>query len=137
MGYGWQLSARNQDGIVYLTYSQSAKKACHCEPVRRLAWQSVTNNVKFPIYYADLRHLDYGFPRRFALLCCGSQNFHAAFRRALEILTAATRSPRCICHRQRSVRSLGMTGMGFSTSSLCSAAQTQVYHINIAQTKES
>ena len=105
MGYGWQLSARNQDGIVYLTYSQSAKKACHCEPVRRLAWQSVTNNVKFPIYYADLRHLDYGFPRRFALLCCGSQNFHAAFRRALEILTAATRSPRCICHRQRSDRS--------------------------------
>ena len=38
--------------------------------------------------------------------CCGAQNFFAASRRALEILTAATRSPRCIRHRRRSVRSL-------------------------------
>ena len=38
--------------------------------------------------------------------CCGAQNFFAALRRALEILTAATRSPRCIRHRRRSVRSL-------------------------------
>ena len=49
-----------------LLFSQSVKKVCHCEPVRKLAWQSVTNNVKFPIYYADFHHLDYGFPRRFA-----------------------------------------------------------------------
>ena len=37
--------------------------------------------------------------------CCGAQNFHAALRRTLEILTAATRSLRSLCHRQRSVRS--------------------------------
>ena len=37
--------------------------------------------------------------------CCGAQNFCAALRRTLEILTAATRSLRCFCHRQRSVRS--------------------------------
>ena len=37
--------------------------------------------------------------------CCGAQNFCAALRRTLEILTAATRSPRFSCHRQRSVRS--------------------------------
>ena len=37
--------------------------------------------------------------------CCGAQNFHAALRRTLEILTAATRSLRFLCHRQRSVRS--------------------------------
>ena len=37
--------------------------------------------------------------------CCGAQNFCAALRRTLEILTAATRSPRFLCHRQRSVRS--------------------------------
>ena len=37
--------------------------------------------------------------------CCGAQNFCAALRRPLEILTAATRSPRFICHRQRSARS--------------------------------
>ena len=40
-----------------------------------------------------------------ASLCCGAQNFCAALRRALEILTAATRSPRCIRHRRRSDRS--------------------------------
>ena len=38
--------------------------------------------------------------------CCGAQNFFAASRRALEILTAATRSPRFIRHRRRSDRSL-------------------------------
>ena len=49
--------------------------------------------------------------------CCGSQNFCAALRRTLEILTAATRSPRFLCHWQRSVRSprarcaLAMTGL--------------------------
>ena len=43
--------------------------------------------------------------RRGRWSCCGAQNFRAALRRTLEILTAATRSPRCICHRQRSVRS--------------------------------
>ena len=37
--------------------------------------------------------------------CCGAQNFCAALRRTLEILTAATRSPRFLCHWQRSVRS--------------------------------
>ena len=37
--------------------------------------------------------------------CCGAQNFHAALRRTLKILTAATRSLRFLCHRQRSVRS--------------------------------
>ena len=35
--------------------------------------------------------------------CCGAQNFCAASRRTLEILTAATRSPRFFCHWQRSV----------------------------------
>ena len=49
--------------------------------------------------------------------CCGAQNFCAALRRALEILTAATRSPRFFCHWQRSARSprarcaLAMTGI--------------------------
>ena len=37
--------------------------------------------------------------------CCGGQNFCAALRRTLEILTAATRSPRFFCHWQRSARS--------------------------------
>ena len=37
--------------------------------------------------------------------CCGAQNFCAALRRTLEILTAATRSPRFSCHWQRSARS--------------------------------
>ena len=37
--------------------------------------------------------------------CCGAQNFCAALRRTLEILTAATRSPRFIRHRRRSDRS--------------------------------
>ena len=37
--------------------------------------------------------------------CCGAQNFCAALRRTLEILTAATRSPRFFCHWQRSARS--------------------------------
>ena len=40
-----------------------------------------------------------------AIACCGAQNFCAALGRALEILAAATRSLRCICHRQRSDRS--------------------------------
>ena len=38
--------------------------------------------------------------------CCGAQNFYAALRQTLEILTAATRSPRCIRHRRRLDRSL-------------------------------
>ena len=37
--------------------------------------------------------------------CCGAQNFCAALRRTLKILTAATRSLRFLCHWQRSVRS--------------------------------
>ena len=37
--------------------------------------------------------------------CCGAQNFRAALRRPLKILTAATRSSRFLCHRQRSIRS--------------------------------
>ena len=47
----------------------------------------------------DLGDGGYGCP------CCGAQNFCAALRRTLEILTAATRSPRFLCHWQRSVRS--------------------------------
>ena len=43
--------------------------------------------------------------RRAGWSCCGAQNFCAALRRTLEILTAATRSLRFLCHRQRSVRS--------------------------------
>ncbi len=43
--------------------------------------------------------------RRARRPCCGAQNFCAALRRALEILTAATRSPCFIRHRRRSVRS--------------------------------
>ena len=38
--------------------------------------------------------------------CCGAQNFCAAIRLSLKILTAATRSPRFFCHWQRSIRSL-------------------------------
>ena len=34
-----------------------------------------------------------------------TQIFCAALRRTLEILTAATRSPCCICHRQRTALS--------------------------------
>ena len=37
--------------------------------------------------------------------CCGAQNFCAVLRLSLKILTAATRSLRFLCHRQRSVRS--------------------------------
>ena len=37
--------------------------------------------------------------------CSGAQNFCAALRRTLEILTAATRSPRFLRHRRRSIRS--------------------------------
>ena len=44
--------------------------------------------------------------RRGRWSCCGAQNFCAALRRTLKILTAATRSLRFLCHRQRSVRSL-------------------------------
>ena len=43
--------------------------------------------------------------RRGRWSCCGAQNFCAALRRTLKILTAATRSLRFLCHRQRSVRS--------------------------------
>ena len=43
--------------------------------------------------------------RRGRWSCCGAQNFCAALRWTLEILTAATRSLRFLCHRQRSVRS--------------------------------
>ena len=43
--------------------------------------------------------------RRGRWSCCGVQNFCAALRRTLEILTAATRSLRFLCHWQRSVRS--------------------------------
>ena len=60
--------------------------------------------------------------------CCGAQNFCAALRRTLKILTAATRSPRFFCHRQRSVRSPHRpavpatklsVGAGFSCPPLC------------------
>ena len=44
------------------------------------------------------------FPAAGKVSCCGAQNFCAASRRALEILTAATRSPRCIRHWRRSAR---------------------------------
>ena len=44
--------------------------------------------------------------RRAGWSCCGAQNFCAALRRTLEILTAATRSFRFIRHRRRSIHSL-------------------------------
>ena len=44
------------------------------------------------------------FPTAGKVSCCGAQNFCAALRRALEILTAATRSPRCIRPWRRSAR---------------------------------
>ena len=50
--------------------------------------------------------------------CCGAQNFCAALRRTLEILTAATRSPRFLCHWQRSVR---------SPRALCALAMTYLH----------
>ena len=43
--------------------------------------------------------------RRAGGSCCGAQNFGAALRRPLKILTAASRSSRFLCHRQRSIRS--------------------------------
>ena len=43
--------------------------------------------------------------RRAGRSCCGAQNFRAALRRPLKILTAATRSSRFIRHRRRSIRS--------------------------------
>ena len=58
---------------------------------------------------AFLRRCVQRLPRRCALLCCGAQNFCAALRRALEILTAATRSIRFIRRWRRSFRSLAMT----------------------------
>ena len=63
--------------------SQAVEKACHCEPVRRLAWQSVGALRKHAcgmflasdlggyaavasiLFFAALSR-DYGFPRRFA-----------------------------------------------------------------------
>ena len=51
--------------------------------------------------------------------CCGAQNFCAALRRTLEILTAATRSPRFLCHWQRSPR---------SPRALCAPAMTAFFH---------
>ena len=50
--------------------------------------------------------------------CCGTKNFHAALRRTLEILTAATRSPRCIRHRRRSDRSPAESGNKSDNNSL-------------------
>ena len=43
--------------------------------------------------------------RRGRWSCCGAQNFCAALRLSLKILTAATRSSRFIRHRRRSIRS--------------------------------
>ena len=53
----------------------------------------------FPRVVKVRRKGEYGCP------CCGAQNFRAALRRPLKILTAATRSSRFFCHRQRSIRS--------------------------------
>ena len=67
-------------------------------------------------------------PRRFALLCCGAQNFCAVLQRALEILTAATRSPCCFRHRRRTALSLGMTGLcGSSGGAMWASPPTTVY----------
>ncbi len=49
-----------------------------------------------------------------AMSCCGAQNFCAALRRALEILTAATRSPCFICHWQRTALSPPQHPSGFA-----------------------
>ena len=43
--------------------------------------------------------------RRAGCSCCGAQNFYAALRRTLKILTAATRSSRFFRHWRRSIRS--------------------------------
>ena len=45
---------------------QTVEKACHCEPVHRLAWQSVSKAPDFCVFFADFLQRDYGFPRRFA-----------------------------------------------------------------------
>mgnify|MGYP004506340677 CR=1 FL=1 len=68
------------------------KAPCHCETSDRCHWCGNPFSSTFTQGY-------YGCP------CCGAQNFCAALRRTLEILTAATRSLRFLCHRQRSVRS--------------------------------
>ena len=53
--------------------------------------------------------------------CCGAQNFRAALRRPLKILTAATRSSRFLCHRQRSIRSPHQCAHRFAMTILGSA----------------
>ena len=98
---------------------------CHCETSDRShwLWQSVTPVLSAPLpkggwrgeavtggfvpspHRADRAVCPYKEFRRGRWSCCGAQNFCAALRRTLEILTAATRSLRFLCHWQRSVRS--------------------------------
>ena len=98
---------------------------CHCETSDRShwLWQSVTPVLSAPLpkggwhgeaetggfvlspHRADRVVRPYKEFRRGRWSCCGAQNFCAALRRTLEILTAATRSLRFLCHWQRSVRS--------------------------------
>ena len=98
---------------------------CHCETSDRShwLWQSATPVLSAPLpkggwhgeavtggfftspHRADRVVCPYKEFRRGRWSCCGTQNFCAALRRTLEILTAATRSLRFLCHWQRSVRS--------------------------------
>ena len=64
---------------------------CHCEASAHTGCGNPFSSSLVQGYY--------GCP------CCGAQNFCAALRRTLEILTATTRSLRSLCHRQRSARS--------------------------------
>ena len=71
--------------------------------------------------------------RGYGCPCCGAQNFRAALRRPLKILTAATRSSRFFCHRQRSIRSphqrarwFAMTGNFFGSAVRIGRRHTRV-----------
>ena len=61
------------------------------------------------------------FVGKYGCPCCGAQNFRAALRRPLKILTAATRSSRFLCHRQRSIRSPHQCAHWFAMTILGSA----------------
>ena len=63
---------------------------CHCEPVRTLVWQS------------SAEILENGRATCFLLRCPVYFSLAVQLR---QLPTAATRSPHCICHRQRSVHS--------------------------------
>ena len=67
--------------------------------------------------------------------CCGAQNFRAALRRPLKILTAATRSSRFFCHRQRSIRSPHQRARWFAMTRFGSAVRIGWATARVAPTR--